>query len=77
MSDEKLSFEQALAELEQTVARLEAGNLTLEDALQLFERGQELAGLCERALTEAELRIEKLRPAPAGAEVLGALEERD
>jgi exodeoxyribonuclease VII small subunit len=55
-----LSFEEALAELEQTVAQLESGNLTLEASLSLFERGQRLALHCGRLLDEAQLRVEQL-----------------
>lgn len=66
MDERTLSFEEALAELEATVAKLEAGGLTLEEMLALFERGQELVALCEKALDEAELRLEALRPAMAG-----------
>lgn len=67
MAEQSPSFEEALEELEQAVARLEQGGLTLEEALALFERGIELAALCEKALDEAELRLEKLRPAGSGA----------
>ncbi|MBX7252743.1 MAG: exodeoxyribonuclease VII small subunit [Candidatus Promineofilum sp.] len=55
-----LSFEEALVELEQTVAQLESGNLTLEASLLLFERGQLLATRCGRLLDEAQLRVEQL-----------------
>lgn len=55
-----LSFEAALAELEETVGRLEAGDLTLEAALALFERGQQLASHCNRQLEQATLRVEML-----------------
>lgn len=55
-----LSFEDALLELEQTVAQLESGNLTLEASLALFERGQRLAVHCSRVLDEAQLRVEQL-----------------
>ncbi|HQF70965.1 MAG TPA: exodeoxyribonuclease VII small subunit [Promineifilum sp.] len=55
-----LSFEEALVELEQTVAQLESGNLTLEASLLLFERGQLLAAHCNRLLDEAQLRVEQL-----------------
>ncbi len=55
-----LSFEAALAELEETVGRLEAGDLTLESALALFERGQQLASHCNRQLEQATLRVEML-----------------
>jgi exodeoxyribonuclease VII small subunit len=73
MSEETLSFEEALAELEATVAKLEAGGLTLEETLALFERGQRLAALCEKALSEAEVRLETLQ---VGSETgLGAVEE--
>jgi exodeoxyribonuclease VII small subunit len=62
MTDETLdlSFEEALQELEATVARLEAGELTLEAALALFERGQKLAAFCHRQLEQASLRVEML-----------------
>lgn len=62
MSDEVelLSFEDALVELEQTVARLESGDLTLDESLTLFERGQRLASHCGRLLDNAQLRIEQL-----------------
>lgn len=55
-----LSFEEALLELEQTVAQLESGNLTLDASLTLFERGQRLAVHCEQLLERAQLRIEQL-----------------
>ena len=62
MSDvaDNTSFEDALLELEQTVAQLESGNLTLEASLTLFERGQKLAVYCEQLLGQAQLRIEQL-----------------
>ncbi|HEY1409804.1 MAG TPA: exodeoxyribonuclease VII small subunit [Promineifilum sp.] len=57
---EGLSFEEALAELEQTVAQLESGELTLDESLALFERGQKLAAHCEELLGQAQLRVEQL-----------------
>ncbi len=61
MSEEKeLTFETALSELEQIVSRLEAGELTLEESLALFERGQELAAHCNNLLDNASLRVEQL-----------------
>jgi exodeoxyribonuclease VII small subunit len=60
--NDKIAFEDALAELERTVQRLESGGLTLEESLALFELGQKLAARCEAALNEAELRLEQLRP---------------
>jgi exodeoxyribonuclease VII small subunit len=57
---EDLTFETALAELEQIVSRLEAGDLTLEESLALFERGQQLADYCNNLLDSASLRVEQL-----------------
>ena len=55
-----LSFEEALQELEVMVSRLETGDLTLEQALALFERGQTLAAHCSTILNSAELKVEQL-----------------
>lgn len=62
MNDETqdLTFETALADLEQIVAKLEAGDLTLEESLALFERGQALADYCNNLLDNASLRVEQL-----------------
>lgn len=57
---ETLTFEEALAELEEIVERLDAGELLLEEALALFERGQALAGHCSEQLEAAGLRVEQL-----------------
>jgi exodeoxyribonuclease VII small subunit len=53
-------FEKDLEKLEQTVEALEAGGLSLDDALKRFEEGIKLARRCEKALTEAERKIEIL-----------------
>ncbi|MFO1393525.1 MAG: exodeoxyribonuclease VII small subunit [Steroidobacteraceae bacterium] len=53
-------FEQALADLEAVVERLEHGELPLEDALKQFERGIELARSCQASLKAAEQRVEIL-----------------
>ena len=62
MTDETkdLTFETALSELEHLVSRLEAGELTLEESLALFERGQQLADYCNKLLDNASLRVEQL-----------------
>jgi exodeoxyribonuclease VII small subunit len=59
---ENLTFEQAFAELEETVRKLEAGGLALEESLALFERGQALAAHCNAQLDQAELKIRQLSP---------------
>jgi exodeoxyribonuclease VII small subunit len=54
------SFEACLDELEQVVKQLEAGDLPLERALELFERGMSLSDSCRKQLEEAETRVEML-----------------
>ncbi len=56
------SFEQIFTELEQTVAKLEAGELSLDESLALFQRGMELAKKCAGMLDQAELRVKELVP---------------
>lgn len=62
----QLSFEQALARLEQTVSRLEAGGLALDEAVALFEEGTRLARLCGERLDAAELKLSTLAQTPDG-----------
>ena len=54
------SFEAALAELEKIVARMEAGELSLEDALATHKRGLELAKYCQRKLEVAQQQVKVL-----------------
>lgn len=56
------TFEQLYTELEATIEKLETGNLSLDDALVLYERGMELAKQCTTILDRAELRIQELAP---------------
>jgi len=62
----ELSFEEALAKLEETVRRLEAGNLPLDEAVALFEEGTRLARLCNERLDAAELKVSQLMQTPGG-----------
>ncbi len=55
-----LTFEAALAQLEEIVTRLEEGDLTLAESVALFERGQLLTAFCQKALDEAELRVRQI-----------------
>ncbi|MFC3985907.1 exodeoxyribonuclease VII small subunit [Streptosporangium jomthongense] len=72
MADEKTpSYEQAREELTEVVRRLEAGGLTLEESIQLWERGERLAALCEEWLQGARVKLaaamaQRRGPDPAG-----------
>lgn len=57
MSDKSSSFEQAVAELEEIVKKLEKGELTLDDSISCFQRGVELTKFCSKKLDEAERSI--------------------
>jgi len=59
---EELTFEEGFEELEDAVRQLEAGGLTLEESLALFERGQALAAHCGERLDEAELKVKQITP---------------
>ena len=59
MSDEQ-SFEELQRELEDVVARLERGDVPVDDAIALFRRGEELYRACVTRLEAAELQIEEL-----------------
>ena len=56
----KPTFEEAISELEATVAKLELEDITLDESLSLFTRGVELTGVCNAILGEIEGRIVKL-----------------
>lgn len=63
---EGLSFEQAVAELESIVSRLERGDVALDQSIAIYERGEALKKHCETLLAAAEARIEKIRLDRAG-----------
>jgi exodeoxyribonuclease VII small subunit len=60
------NFEASLAELEQIVAEMESGDLPLQRALELFERGVQLSRYCQQQLDEAERKVEMLVKGPDG-----------
>lgn len=62
--EETIPYEQARDELIQVVQRLETGGMTLEESLALWERGEELAAICQRWLDGARARL----AAASGAE---------
>jgi exodeoxyribonuclease VII small subunit len=55
-----MSFEDALAELEGIVRRLESGQVKLDDAIQSYERGARLKQHCEKKLNEAQQRVDRI-----------------
>jgi exodeoxyribonuclease VII small subunit len=72
VSQAEQTFEEAQAELEQIVERLERGHATLDEALALWERGEELYAFCRARLDAAQGKVEELarrveqsRPEPA------------
>lgn len=79
------SFEKDLEKLEQIVEALEQGELSLDECLKRFEEGIKLAKRCEKALTDAEKKIEilvkdaqgNIRPEPFGEEEGADVEERE
>lgn len=54
------SFEESLAELEQLVAKLERGEISLEESLEAFEKGVNLTRTCQQALRNAEQKVQIL-----------------
>lgn len=72
LTDEELArrpFDQLVAALQQTVQRLEAGNVGLEESIELYKQGLRLHAACETRLREAELTITELgRRGVTGAE---------
>jgi len=63
---EKMSFEEALVELEDIVRNLESGKSPLDQSISAYERGTALKKHCEKKLHEAQLKIEKITVGPDG-----------
>ena len=66
MAEKKVTFEQAMARLEEIVKQLEQGDASLEDALTLFEEGTRLMKKCTTQLDKAEQKVTKLLAGPDG-----------
>ncbi|MEQ9036859.1 MAG: exodeoxyribonuclease VII small subunit [Silicimonas sp.] len=63
MSDKQvgeMSFEEAMKELESVVAKLESGDVPLEDSIKLYERGAALKEHCQKKLSEAEEKVAQI-----------------
>ena len=63
-ADKKLSYEAARDELIVVVSSLETGSATLEESLALWERGEELAKICQEWLDGARKKLDAVKPAP-------------
>jgi len=63
----EMTFEQALAELESIVNRLEAGKGQLDEAIDAYTRGAALKAHCEKKLREAQEKVEKISIGPGGS----------
>jgi exodeoxyribonuclease VII small subunit len=61
-AEKKISYEAARDELAQVVASLETGGATLEDSLKLWERGEELAKICQEWLDGAKAKLDSVKP---------------
>ena len=69
MAEKKVTFEQAMARLEEIVKQLEQGDAPLEDALALFEEGTRLMKNCSTQLDKAEQKVSKLTVGTDGGPV--------
>lgn len=70
------TFEEALKSLENVVAKLESGEIKLEESIRLFEEGMKLSSLCQKRLDDADRKIEILLRKPGGV-VSGTEDESD
>ena len=66
MDQQTLNFEDGLKRLEEIVRKMEQGNASLEESLNLFEEGTRLVAQCGKQLDEAELRVVRLMKGPDG-----------
>ena len=64
-----MTFEQAMARLEQIVRAMERGDVALDESLKLFQEGTELVRNCNQLLDDAQLQVKKIMTAPDGSPV--------
>ncbi|MEQ8967834.1 MAG: exodeoxyribonuclease VII small subunit [Azospirillaceae bacterium] len=65
-----MTFEQALAELEGLVRKLESGEIELDESIAAYERGARLKAHCERKLAEAQQKVDTIAKTPDGGVTL-------
>ena len=58
---EKLTFEQAMQELEKLVESLDKGNVSLDEAIAAYDRGSKLKDYCQKKLNEAKMKVETIQ----------------
>ena len=73
----KISFEEALAQLESIVRELESGKIKLDDAVSAYEKATALKKFCEDKLKAAQLKVEKINIAPDGSVSIENLEKAE
>lgn len=61
-----ISFEQAMAQLEQIIQKMDSAEVKLEDAVSLYEKGIALKKICEDKLHQAKMKVEKITLSPDG-----------
>ncbi len=62
------TFEEAVLKLEQVVKKMESDKLTLDESIELYEKGVKLSAFCKKKLDEAKLKIESFNESEAPAE---------
>ena len=77
MTEQSQTFEKSMARLEEIVARMERGDVPLEQALSLFEEGTNLVARCNKLLDEAELKVIQLSKGPDGQPVEGEFDDNE
>ena len=73
---DRMSYEEALEELKQIVAKLNEGKVTLDESLQLYKRGNELAAYCDKKLREVTQKISEVNKATGSEDPLN-IEDSD
>ena len=58
---EKLTFEEAMQELEKLVDSLDKGDVSLDEAIAAYDRGSQLKGYCEKKLQEAKMKVDTIQ----------------
>ena len=77
MGQKNINLEKSIADLETLVDELESGDLPLEKAMKKFEEGIKLTRLCQKALKEAEQKVEVLVQSAGGEEALEPFDLED